>query len=272
MTRQKPRLLPASRPSAAFTLMEILVVVSIILVLAAIALPVYSTVARRAGKVVAINNMRQVTAALISYCGQNDGDFPQENIPLGTTWTNAAGPLGEKVWYNALPRLAGSKGVGDYAGAPGKFYSKENLLFLPGAQYPPEAIRVQKPLFAFAINTKLQRKDKGTGVKNSAKLSQINMPARTVAFLEEGIFAGEPKAMAIQSDYVGECKTSAHSFVERYGGQGILTFLDGHAESWEAKKLLTLTGRIILPDQNNVIWTRTWSGVLSPLPPSEDPN
>lgn len=250
--------------------MEILVVVSIILVLAAIALPVYSAVARRSAKVVAINNMRQITAALISYAGQNDGDFPQENIPAGSSWGNAASPLGEKVWYNALPRLSGSKGTGDYSSSQFKFYSKENLLFLPGAQYPPETIRLERPFFAFAINTKLQRKDKATGLKGTAKLSQISMPSRTVAFMEEGL-PGETKAMAIQPAYEGESKTAGRSFVERYGGQGIITFLDGHAESWEAKKLLTPTGLLVLPDKNNVVWTRTWSGVVPP-PPEEDPN
>ena len=278
MPLENPRSLRAARPPAAFTLMEILVVVSIILVLAAIALQVYSTIARRSAKVVAINNMRQVTAALITYAGQNDGDFPQENIPLGSTWTNAAGPLGEKVWYNALPRLAGSKGGGDYANSPSKFYSKENLLFLPGAQYPsgqllPDGTRpnkLDKPCFAFAINTKLQRKDKVTKVKGAAKLSQINMPSRTVAFVEEGM-PGETKAMAIQPAYEGESKTSGRSFVERYGGQGVITFLDGHAESWEARKILTSTGLFILPDKNNLVWTRTWSGVVPP-PPEEDPN
>ncbi len=276
MPLENPRSLRAAGPPAAFTLMEILVVVSIILVLAAIALPVYSTIVRRSAKVVAISNMRQVTAALITYAGQNDGDFPQENIPAGSTWTNAAGPLGEKVWYNALLRLAGSKGVGDYANSPSKFYSKESLLFLPGAQYPPN--KLDRPFFAFAINTKLQRKDKVSKTKGTAKLSQITMPARTVAFLEEGLPGppgqlekGEPKGMAIQPAYEGECKTSGRSFVERYGGQGVITFLDGHAESWETKKILTSTGLFILPDKNNLIWTRTWSGVVPP-PPEEDPN
>jgi prepilin-type processing-associated H-X9-DG protein len=240
--------------------MEILVVVAIIMVLAAIALPVYSSMRSRSDKVVAMNSMRQITVALATYAGQNDGDFPKENIGSGETWSNATTPDAEKVWYNALPRLMGQKGVGDYANSPRDFYTKENLLFLPGAKYPATDKKLARPMFAFAINTKLQRKDSG-GSKMKAKLSQITNPSRTVAFLEEGL-PGEPKAAAVQPKYEGECKSAGRSFVERYGGQGVITFVDGHAESVSVKELLTETGRLIFP-QTNIIWTRT---------PEEDPN
>lgn len=256
----------AARLRWAFTLMEILVVVSIILVLAAIALPVYSSVLSRANKAVALNNMRQVTAALISYAGQNDGEFPDENIAVGTSWTSATTAQAEKVWFNVLPRLGGRKGVGDYARNPMAYYTKDNLLYLPGAKYPLGQLRLAKPYFAFAINTKLQRKteDPTTGVKTKgkARLSQITNPARTVAFLEEGI-PGETQAMPrIQPSFEGEPKTGGRSFVERYGGQGVVTFIDGHAESFATKDLITPNGKFFFP-QTNVVWTRT---------PEEDPN
>lgn len=244
----------------AFTLLEILVVVAIILVLAAIAFPVYSSVRSRSNKVVAMNNLRQITTALISYAGQNDGDFPMESIGTGETWSNASLPVGEKVWYNVLPRMSARKGVGDYLNSPRDFYTKENLLFLPGAQYPANDKKLIRPLFAFAMNTKLQRKD-ASGLKSKAKLSQIVLPSRTVAFLEEGV-PGEPKANAVQPKYEGASKSAGRSFVERYSGQGIVTFLDGHAESLSVKELLTASGQLIFP-QTSIVWTRN---------PEEDPN
>lgn len=266
MLLEKPRPLRAARPPAAFTLMEILVVVAIILVLAAIALPVYSAVMRRSNKIVAVNNLRQITAALISYTGQNDGDFPDEGISQGTSWANAASPLGDKVWYNVLPRLSGHKGVADYANLPSRFYTKENLLYLPGAQYPVEQIRLPRPFFAFAINTKLQRKSRTTGQKAKAKMSQIVNPARTVAFLEEGM-PGEHRPSAIQWPYSGDSKSAGRSFVERYDGRGVISFVDGHVEELETKTILDARGLLVTPDKNNIYWTRTPEEDVNNPPP-----
>ncbi len=266
MHLENPRSLPAARPRAAFTLMEILVVVSIILVLGAIAMPVYTSMRSRANQVVAVNNMRQITAALITYAGQNDGDFPDEGITQGSSWANAASPLGDKVWYNVLPRLSGNKGLADYANTPGRYYTKENLLFLPGAKYPVEQIRLPRPFFAFAINTKLQRKSRTTGQKAKAKMSQIVFPARTVVFLEEGM-PGEDRPSAIQWAYAGDSKAAGRNFVERYNGKGVMTFMDGHAEALETKTILTATGLLVTPDKNNIYWTRTPEEDVNNPPP-----
>jgi prepilin-type processing-associated H-X9-DG protein len=54
--------------------------------------------------------------------------------------------------------------------------------------------------------------------------------------------------------------------VARYGGQGYLSFVDGHAEGVDVKDLLTETGKIIYNGPGEpglVMWTRT---------PEEDPN
>ncbi|MCE9612283.1 MAG: hypothetical protein K8R23_18960 [Chthoniobacter sp.] len=241
--------------------MEILVVVVIVLVLAAIAFPVFSSIRNRSNKAEALDRMRQVTASLLTYAAQNDGDFPMESIAEGNTWATTSGPLGEKAWFNVLPRMVGHKGVGDYLPDRTSYYSKGNLLFLPGAKYPAAPKRLKRPYFAFAMNTKLQRKDPTTKLKNAAKLSQITMPARTIAFLESGL-PGEVRPMSGLPRYEGEPKTSARSFVERYSGQGVLTFLDGHAETVGVRDLLNPSGNFTVP-QIRFVWTRT---------PEENPN
>jgi type II secretory pathway pseudopilin PulG len=242
--------------------MEILVVIAIILVLAAIAFPVYGAIRNKANKAVALNNMRQLSAALMTYAGQNDQNLPAESAKGPDTWQAAADPENGRVWYNALPKLLGHKPVGDYANSPRDFYTKDNLVFLPGAVYPDSDKKLVSPLFAIALNTKLQRKDE-SGNKG-AKLNQITNPGRTVLFFEHGI-KGEQKASPTQPAYDGTPKGSARSFVARYGGQGVITFCDGRAETIEVKDILTETGKILwiqgqMPD---VIWCRT---------PEEDPN
>src|SRR5688572_22658963 len=203
-----------------FTLMEILVVVAIILVLAAIAFPVFNTVRQRANKGVAAHVMRQLAAATAAYTAQNDGELPREDSKGTDDWQTAADPENSKAWYNSLPKLMGARSVGDYAITPREYYTKENILFLPGAAYPEWDKKLVQPLFAIAINTKLQRKN-SEGKKAALKLGQIGKASKTVLFLEQGL-PGEKQAMGTQNKYDGSCKGSAKSFVARYGEQGAL--------------------------------------------------
>ncbi len=237
--------------------MEILVVIAIILVLAAIAFPVYAQVQSRANKAAALNNMRQLGAAAGSFSSQNDGMLPAEDAKGSDSWATAAAPENAKTWYNSLPTILGLKGVGQYISNPQAYYTKENILFLPGAKYPETDKKLASPLFAIAINTKLQRTDKTTGEKASVRLSQITEPSRTVLFLEQGI-KGEPKAMAQQKAYDGSPKGSAKSFVARYNGFGVITFVDGHAEVVEGKDILLDNGSLKFPlDPGDIIWGRS---------------
>jgi prepilin-type N-terminal cleavage/methylation domain-containing protein len=248
--------------SSGFTLMEILVVIAIILVLAAIAFPVFTVVQMNAHKAEALNAMRQLGSVAATYTAENNNELPAEDAKGTDTWAAAANPENAKAWYNVLPRKMGHKGVDQYASNPQAFYSKENILFLPGAQYPETDKKLAQPMFAIAINTKLQRKDE-KGEKPPAKLTQISNPSRTVLFLEQGL-PKEKKAMAQQPKYDGSPKGSAKSFVARYNGVGFISFVDGHADHVEGKDILEENGNFPFPVQpGDVIWCKT---------PEENPN
>jgi len=245
--------------------MEILVVIAIILVLAAITFPVITVVKQRQYKAVAAHVMKQLATATAAYASQNDNELPREDAKGTDGWQAAADPVNAKAWYNSLPKLLSMKTVGEFAQDPRDFYTKANLLYIPGATYPETDKKLVAPLFAVAINTKLQRKETGGSdgkdSKPHVKLNQIINPARTPLFLEQGL-PSEKKSLATQSKYDGSCKGSARSFVARYGGQGAICFVDGHVEFLEPHELLTETGKFPFP-QDNVVWTKD---------PSEDPN
>ena len=99
--------LRASSRSSAFTLMEILVVIAIILVLAAIAVPVMNAVRTKANMQVASANLKSLGTALAAYTNSNDGTIPKEDAVGVDTWQAAADPEAAHAWYNALPKLAG---------------------------------------------------------------------------------------------------------------------------------------------------------------------
>lgn len=235
-----------------FTLMELMVVIAIILVLAAIAFPVFTTVQQRANKGVAIQAMRQLASASAAYTSQNDGELPHEDTTGTDDWRAAADAANDKAWYNALPKLMGTRTVGDYAKTPREFYTKQNFLFLPGATYPEGDKKLVMPFFAIAINTKLQTRGKNDE-KPPVKLAQLMNASKTVLFLEQGL-PTEKRAHPTQKKYDGSCKGSAKSFVARYGDQGALCFVDGHVEMVDAKDILTETGAFPFPPEG-IIWS-----------------
>ena len=249
------------RPRAAgFTLMELLVVIAIILVLAVIALPVLEVVQQRSAKVAATNMMRQLGTAVGSFAAQNDNTLPAEGSVAMNSWGYAADPQNAKCWFNALPRALGMKGAADFVATPEAFYTKANILFLPGAIYPEGNLKFIKPLYAVGINSKLQRTN-SEGNKGSVHINNITSPSKTVLFLERGL-PSEKKALDTLPKYDGAPKASPNAFVARYSKVGVLTFVDGHAETVSAADILSPAGKVPWP-QSEFIWCRT---------PEEDPN
>ncbi|MGH8047567.1 MAG: type II secretion system protein [Chthoniobacterales bacterium] len=235
-----------------FTLMEILVVLAIIVVLFALAVPVFSSLITRGYQAAALTNMRNLGTAFVTFAGDNNGRFPIEDAPGSNSWDAAARPENQTVWYNALPHILGQRTVGEFAAAPRAYYLKSNVLFLPGAKYPVGDSRLERPLFAIAMNSRLQRKN-AAGIKPDGRLPQVAHPSTTVLFFEQGL-KDEKKSYGAQGRYDGAPKGTARSFVARYNGKGVLCFLDGHAAIFKPADLLTETGALPFP-QLDVSWT-----------------
>jgi prepilin-type N-terminal cleavage/methylation domain-containing protein/prepilin-type processing-associated H-X9-DG protein len=101
MNHQPPR--PRWRFPAAFTLIEILVVIAILAVLAALLLPAVRSVDGRAKETKCLSNLRQVGVAMTLYQAQNDGRFPE-------AYDVYAGPgVPRSTWIAKLIPLIGGK-------------------------------------------------------------------------------------------------------------------------------------------------------------------
>jgi prepilin-type processing-associated H-X9-DG protein len=242
--------------SSRLTLAEVIVASLVLVVLVALAFP---AVMSRSRHVKALKKMKLLGTGLSAYVVEHGGEFPVEDFPAGNTWENAARPEANDTWYNAIPRAAGRKGVGDFASSPREFYRPDNLLYLPNARYPNSDKRLRRPYFAVAFNSKLRRKDmieRGEKVK----LSQMEFPSRIVVLLESGM-PGEAEPSQFKL-YDGECKGNRRSFIGRHRNAGFLVFADGHVELLNVDEALDDSFRFP-PDNNQLLWS---------LPPKDIPD
>jgi prepilin-type N-terminal cleavage/methylation domain-containing protein len=255
---------------AAFTLMEILVVIAIIVVVSAIAYPIYKHFQLKSAKTAGLAAIKKLSDGLLGYTAGNAGVLPNEDAEGKDRWTSVKSAAGEKAWYNVVPKHLGMKNVADFTneGRTAAFYTTENLFFLPGAQYPDS--KIERPLFAVAFNSRLVRPTAANPTPGPVNLKDVTNPQRTVMFMEQGL-PGETKAHHSigNKDYDGAPKGSAKSFVARYSGKvGIISFFDGHTEEVKADTVLTPTGAIAwTPESAN-----DGSAILWTADPKIDPN
>src|SRR5580658_6743728 len=92
----------------AFTLIELLIVIAIIAILAAILMPVLSAAKARADQIYCLNNMRQWALAFHMYCDDNSNFVPEEGDTAAAINYTAAGAPGttdnyDLAWYNIIP-------------------------------------------------------------------------------------------------------------------------------------------------------------------------
>lgn len=211
---------------AGFTLTELLVVIGVMVVLAALMLPFIASATYQVHKASSLSNLRGMGQALMSYAADHDGRFPEGGFRPKLRGITV------RYWFNALDYYMGGK---DYLAENWKNPNRPSWQNDPLKKYTKEPPKTDA---GFAVNV-------GYGWNHSyfgytpdwypaslgwgSRLSQVNRPAETIII---GTNSDDDAGLGNALIY-----PSANS-ARRYRGKGLFLLVDGHVAEYTPEEIL----------------------------------
>ena len=219
------------RPSrAAFTLIEILVVVAIIALLVAILLPAFSRAREQAKMIICEAQLGQLMRAGLVYTFDSKGRLPGTGV-TDYVFSAAYNAGTRKDWLSWLGTWEVSKTLNQVGSWPAwkntprggrlwKYYRSENLLKCPSAlKYNGK--------FSYSTPENVSMAMRGENGRNGLppRMERVAHPSQAIFFLDED----EENGLSTYSvdDGFGE----PDMFADRHMGKAAVAFFDGHAEA-----------------------------------------
>jgi prepilin-type processing-associated H-X9-DG protein/prepilin-type N-terminal cleavage/methylation domain-containing protein len=195
----------------AFTLIEILIVIFIILVITGLIFPVLSKIREKSNQTVCMSNMGQMFKCLIQYTIESDGYLPLED---NSAKSDSGTPCNGEVWFKAVDRYIITDILPENQT---EISTKERLIRIK-----------QDPVFKTISQDK---KDNTRSIKMNTQLAQGSMCSRmidSISFPSKTVllFDGRVNNSTVASKYDG----SYGSVAQRHSKGANILFADGHVE------------------------------------------
>jgi len=230
-----PAVFSASAPPRnGFSLVELLIVIAIIVILIALAVPTVSGVLEKSRAVHGMSNMRQVSAGILNYVADNDGFLP----PLyGST-----PPWGPPFWsqrvdpyvYDGGSGVTNAYGVG--SGPP-----------LVGPAFYCPSVKRHHAISDWSLNSNLAPHASG-GANKRVRLVKIDNRATTGLLFEGRNNSGVTDGSWYLNVPLATPGPSSNWFGDWHKGQSFVAFCDGSVQSFRYQTLLNTWTNMVGPN------------------------
>jgi prepilin-type N-terminal cleavage/methylation domain-containing protein/prepilin-type processing-associated H-X9-DG protein len=232
-----------------FTLMELLVVISIIVIVTALTLTGIKKMIQSANKAVAIRNISQLQVANAGYASENNGKFMpvyafDKDSKIATMWFCSSSFL-------------------DYLGGGGSLLkSMNNENTVPINMMDPVVVRAKKYKYdsydaSFGYNHEgIDGSYWGNpNAERSFRMQQIAFPARSAAFLTATDWIAKYDGrFAWQGAGAVEGKTIDGKIAFRHGGKALVVYYDGHVGEITMDDLKKIDSGSDPKGDKNIFW------------------
>jgi len=238
-----------------FTLVELLVVVSIIALLIAILLPALNKARLEAKAISCASNQRQIGLATTVYLGDSDNILPYGTYREGTP----SSPTGIRISWDSL--------LSDYLGVPLTDAEKQGLLhrsikavICPGDLEPLPPWGSGKRSYSLCRNSRMGAADlvyasqilDGTNFR--LNITRVPSPSQTLWVLERGSPSNNQGSESCSVTDTPQQQMDSNTYTQQMHGLSLnYLLLDTHVERHEPQDT-SGTGNIAVP---RGIWTRT---------------
>jgi prepilin-type processing-associated H-X9-DG protein/prepilin-type N-terminal cleavage/methylation domain-containing protein len=219
--------------SSAFTLVELLVVVAVLGILAALILPVVNSSQKAANSAACVSNLKQIGVALFSYVADHDGAFPSgaNLVPPDPSYANPY------LWFQALED-------GYMGGNSQKGYSKEHPSWqeCPSKKFLPTDKNRMNVGYGWNYWAGTYTSGVGdggfgydaqnaSGYGYNSRLSQVTHPAKTIIVGDSMDTENHPAFYNNIFIYPPSSTFPDKMRASRHGGKGNYLMVDGHVEA-----------------------------------------